>query len=184
MSRHSTTATIRPLGTADIPALQALRLRALREHPVAFSSSPEDDRVADADFMARSLADTQASAVFGAFEQQDIVGMVGVVRERQAKLRHSALVWGMFVAPEARRRGLGRRLMECAIERARAWPGVVRVQLAVSTTAPEARALYESLGFRAWGVQPEAVAHAGALHDEVHMSLDLRSAAPAQRGAQ
>ena len=33
-------------------------------------------------------------------------------RERHRKLAHKAFVWGMYVAPEARRTGVGRRLME------------------------------------------------------------------------
>ncbi len=163
---------------ADLPALQAIRLRALTEHPLAFSSSPEQDRVQDAARMEPSLNGRNESIVLGAFARSAgnadaLVGTAGLVREDSTKLRHSTLIWGMYVSPEVRRQGVGRALVTAAIDRARAWPGVVNVLLAVSARAPEARALYESLGFRAWGAQPRAIFHGGAFHDEVHMVLDI-----------
>jgi RimJ/RimL family protein N-acetyltransferase len=164
---------VRRLSMADLPALQALRSRALREHPVSFSSSPDQDRVQDAQRMQPSLSGLEESAVFGGFAELALVGMAGVVREDSRKLRHSALIWGMYVAPEARRGGLGRALMNAALAQARAWPGVVNVHLAVSIAAPQARAMYDQLGFRAWGTQPRAIFHDGAFHDEVHMVLDI-----------
>jgi ribosomal protein S18 acetylase RimI-like enzyme len=52
----------------------------------------------------------------------------------------------LVVAPEARRRGIGRQLVEYAIERARE-AGASRVDLTARATKRAAHALYGSLGF-------------------------------------
>jgi GNAT superfamily N-acetyltransferase len=53
----------------------------------------------------------------------------------------------MYVAPEARGRGHARRLLE-AIETAALRLGYERVRLDTAASMPEARALYESTGYR------------------------------------
>jgi GNAT superfamily N-acetyltransferase len=99
--------------------------------------------------------------------------MVGLLRERALKARHLATIWGMYVTAAARGKGVGAALLGAAIERARSWPGVVQLQLAVSTGAPEAHRLYRRLGFREWGLEPRALQHNGTFVDERHMLLRL-----------
>jgi len=52
----------------------------------------------------------------------------------------------LYVVPERRGRGLGRRLMEAAMDFARS-RGATHMELGTSETDVAARALYESLGF-------------------------------------
>ena len=66
--------------------------------------------------------------------------------------------------------------MTAAIEVARRWEGVDYLDLGVSENAPAAQALYESLGFRAWGREPESLEVDGRRYDEIFMSLRLPSA--------
>jgi len=50
------------------------------------------------------------------------------------------------------------------------------VQLSLTATGGNARAiaLYESLGFAVYGHERDALFAGNTMHDEVHMSLDLR----------
>jgi len=72
-----------------------------------------------------------------------------------AVLRFRAAVWTgelecylaeLYVAPDRRGRGIGRALMQAAIELAREW-GAGFMELATGENDSEARSLYESLGF-------------------------------------
>ncbi|WP_137922500.1 GNAT family N-acetyltransferase [Hydrogenophaga sp. 2FB] len=61
-------------------------------------------------------------------------------------------VLGIGLLPSARHRGLGRQLMASAIEKA--WlQGLTRIELTVRADNPNARALYERLGFEHEGLQ-------------------------------
>jgi ribosomal protein S18 acetylase RimI-like enzyme len=94
----------------------------------------------------------------------------------EAKERHKAVIWGMYVAAETRRRGTGGMLLQTAIQYGRSWPGVEQIHLAVSEVATEARRLYERNGFKEWGREPRAICWDGRCADESHMFLDLREA--------
>jgi RimJ/RimL family protein N-acetyltransferase len=155
----------------------------LTESPWAFGASPEDDFARDPDAVAERLA-LESSALFavedpgwgsgpGGTERPELVAAAGVVRQTRAKFVHRARIWGVYVSPEHRRRGFGRAVVAAAIARASAWPGVDWVDLAVSERAPEARRVYERLGFVAWGREPEATQVGDRRYDEIHMTLRL-----------
>jgi ribosomal protein S18 acetylase RimI-like enzyme len=67
-----------------------------------------------------------------------------------------------FVAPWARRRGLGRRLVEAVEEAARA-AGIAVLNLDVRATQAQAIALYERVGFERWGTHPAYARVEGAI---------------------
>ena len=169
---------VRELQMAEAEALVSLRRRALAGEPLAFGSSLSDDRLS-LEFARSSLRDTEEQAIFGAFAGATLVGMVGILRSPRAKQRHRAGIWGMYVAPDARGAGLGRALLEAAVARARTWPEVRQVHLSVTDSSTVARALYESMGFRCWGHEPDVLGWEGRFVDEFHLVLELTGAADA-----
>ncbi len=168
-------AVIRRLEPRDAPAFHALRLRALREHPEAFTSSWEDERDRPIEAAARRLdaADADAPVKFwGAFEAAQLVGMVGLDRETRRKNRHKATLVAMYVAPEAGRRGIGRRLVEALLAEARA-SGVASLLLTVTHGNAAARDLYARMGFFTFGIETDAVRVDGRAFAKEHMRLAL-----------
>jgi ribosomal protein S18 acetylase RimI-like enzyme len=162
---------VRLLVEGDFEAWWRVRLRMLREHPEAFGGSYEEAVAVGVEQQQRERFLQPDSFIVGAFEGDDLVGTVGCVRERLAKMRHKAFIWGVYVAPEARGRGVGRALMEAAIARAREWPELQQIHLAVVTSNETARRLYRSLGFQVYGVEPAALKIDGRDLDEEHMLL-------------
>ncbi len=122
--------------------------------------------------------------------------MVGLGREPRAKNRHKANVFGMYVAPEFRRRGIARALLRHLIAAARQERDLEQLVLTVTHSNESARALYESEGFRSFGIEPRALRVADRYYDKNHMvlfsrapertpgkatALEFRMAAPAAR---
>ncbi|HEX2076923.1 MAG TPA: GNAT family N-acetyltransferase [Longimicrobium sp.] len=169
-------ASIRILGAGDVDAYQALRLGALRESPEAFGSTYEEEVERPLSEIMERLARgaDREQVVFGAFEGGELVGMIGLARETKRKARHRALVWGMYVAPGARRWGIARALLDALIAHAKTLEGVESLLLGVVTVNESARQLYRSAGFVPFGVQPRAYALDGELWDSELMTLMLK----------
>jgi ribosomal protein S18 acetylase RimI-like enzyme len=158
----------------DAAAFQALRLRGLRESPSAFGSSYEEEVDRPPEVVAARLSGAPDAAAFGAFDEAGaLVGIGAVRREPQRRARHRAGVFGMYVAPEARGRGVGRALLRALADHARA-QGVERLELGVEADNAAARALYLAFGFTTYGVQPDAYRDGGRSRDAELMTMALR----------
>jgi ribosomal protein S18 acetylase RimI-like enzyme len=99
--------------------------------------------------------------------------MAGFYRCRHLKARHQGHVWGVYVAQAERGRGAGRALLRALLDRVRALGGIEQVSLTVTTQAAAARALYLSLGFQSYGLEPRALRVAGRDLDQELMFLRL-----------
>ncbi|MCC6907905.1 MAG: N-acetyltransferase [Phycisphaerales bacterium] len=166
---------IRLLTPDDAPAYAALRREMLVESSWAFLRCIDDDFAVVESAIAAKLAENE-NDIAGAFDDRPapcLLASAGVVRLEPRKTRHRALIWGVYVSPAARGRGLGRAVMNLAINTARTWPGVECIWLSVSERTPAARALYESLGFVTWGTEPDAIRIGSESAAEHHMHLRL-----------
>jgi ribosomal protein S18 acetylase RimI-like enzyme len=150
---------------------RALMLEAYQRHPDAFTASVEErGGLPLAWWEARvSTAGDARELVLGAFDDGALAGVVGLSFESRPKLRHKALLFGMYVRPASRHLGLGAQLVEAALSQAAARPGTRLVQLTVSEGNAAARALYERSGFEPFGTEPMAVALAAGYVAKVHM---------------
>lgn len=164
---------IRELGAKDVEAFRDLRARALADHPEWFGE-PLDV------FVSRPLEDVASSMsssrsfTIGAFDGDTLVGMARCSRGHPgAKDAHKAMVTSVYVAPEARGRGIGRSLMKALIKTIDRWPEVEELRLAVVIENHGARQLYRSLGFKVYGVEPRAMKIGQKYVDEEHMYLLL-----------
>jgi ribosomal protein S18 acetylase RimI-like enzyme len=167
------TVKVRKLGPADAVAFQTLRLQALREDPIAFASSYEDERDTPIEVVAERLIATEDRAIVGGFDGSELVGLAAWHREEMRKLHHKGFVWGVYVRHSHRGRGLARRLIEAVIALARRADGIMLLNLTAYADNQRAIALYESLGFVVYGREPAAICVDGTLHDDLHMALRL-----------
>jgi RimJ/RimL family protein N-acetyltransferase len=172
-------AEIRQLTDADALAYHELRLRGLREHPEAFTSSFEEESRKPLDWAQKRLAHSPEAPynfVLGALSDAGLIGIVGVSVEPRAKIQHKGTVFGMYVAPEHAGRGVGQRLLTACIQRARRIPGLEQLQLTVTEGNARAKTLYEKAGFRAFGLERNALKIGERYFHKCHMTLDLRGA--------
>ena len=164
--------SLRILNSADAAAFRELRLRALKEHADAFTSSYEEE-------VRKPLAATEErlgagdNTFWGAFVDGQLQGMVGLSRESRAKNRHKGDVVAMYVAPESGRRGLGRQLLQAVIDHARNAAGLEQLVLSLTRSNHAAAELYRTTGFVTFGVEPRAIKVAGEYFDRERMILFL-----------
>jgi len=165
----------RRLVPADAPAYRALMLAAYAQHPDAFTSMvAERAALPLAWWAARFSTHPQPpSIVLGVFEDEALVAVTGLSFESRPKTRHKAKLFGMYVSPAFRQRGLGRKLVEAVLAEARARDGVRLVQLTFTHRNTAARSLYEGCGFVEFGLEPYALAMDEGFASLVHMWCDL-----------
>lgn len=164
---------VRVLTERDADAYQALRLRSLQEHPEAFASSFEEEAQRTTGEISQRLSSPNVT-VFGAFEDQKLVGIVSLIRNTRVKMRHRAMIGGMYVAPAGRGRGAGKLLLDAAIAQAAASPEIEDLALEVTCGNESARALYTKVGFRSIGVNPKLIRVGEQYFDIESMILSLR----------
>lgn len=176
-NQAATQMQIAPLTATDAPQYRELLLEAYVQAADAFTSTAEERRAEPMSWWAhRIAAPSGLSRSFGAFSEHLLVGTVALEFSAKPKTRHSALVIGMYVRPQARRLGAAALLMQAAIAAASARPGVRMLRLTVTEGNEPAIRLYESVGFAAWGVEPMAIQTAAGYKGKVHMALQLAGA--------
>lgn len=164
---------IRPSVVGDAAAFRELRLRALREHPIAFTSDYAVNLARPPESWAERLAaQGQDGNLFFACHNAELVGMTGIQMGDSPKNRHSAFIWGVYTLPEWRGQGIVDRLFEACLDWGRAH-GVGIVKLGVAANNAAAIGAYLRLGFSVYGVEPQAVLHAGVMYDELLMAKKL-----------
>jgi RimJ/RimL family protein N-acetyltransferase len=165
---HASTVKIRLLTPADAAVYRPVRLEALAAHPEAFSSTFAREQDMPLAWFEERLT---TSDVFGAFIAEELVGVAGFRRQDGAKTEHKALLWGMYVRPNARKFAAARRLVDAVV--AHAAERVEQLQLAVVSENAAAIRLYTAAGFVEYGREVKALKQDGRYLDEILMALFL-----------
>jgi len=160
---------VRRLTPADAARYREIRLAGLKNNPGAFGNTFESESLKPMSSFAERL---RSSAIFGALRDEKLLGIAGFAFHEGAKEAHKGLLWGMYVQPDARKSGVGRRLVEAVIDFAR--QHVEILQLSVVSDNEPARGLYARLGFVEYGLEKDSLKHGDTYYDEILMALDLK----------
>ena len=161
---------IAKLSAAEIRPYRALMLEAYVSAPDAFTSTAEERAAEPDSWWARRLEDPSGkTASFGAYEGDELVGTVALEFESKPKTRHKALLIGMYVKPTARGAGVGAALIKEALAFVAARREIKVVTLTVTHGNTSAMRLYESAGFKQFGIEPMAILGRAGYLSKVHM---------------
>lgn len=175
-SATSMTLTFRRLTPNDATAYRALMLEAYAIHPDAFTSEVTEREALPVAWWEKRLdsSPTASDVVFAAVEDGQLRGVAGLSFETRKKVSHKATVFGMYVPRTHRNKGIGSGLMNSVLAHAISRPRLLIVQLTVTEGNTEAQALYERMGFVAFGIEPFAVALGNRFVSKVYMWKGLR----------
>ena len=149
---------VRTLDPSDALAYRALMLHGYESAADAFTSTTAERAAEPLDWWHKRICDPKGlSRAFGAFVDGALVGSVAIEFSAKSKTRHKALVVGMYVAEAHRHLGAGRALLQAAIAHARSRVGVKALVLTVTEGNAGALRLYQSAGFRQFGLEPMAI---------------------------
>lgn len=160
------------LGRENWAQFKALRLRAIESAPFALWPTYQEENTLTAEQVQARIEPGPYQIVFGAFDGGKLVGIAGLRREKLEQLSHRATVWGVAVDPARRKEGIGKKLLQRLITHARD-EGLLQIQLGVAVENPGAQALYRSLGFKSYGIEPRSMRVGQRFYDEELMVLCL-----------
>lgn len=170
-------ASIRVLDARDATRYRAFMLHAYEHAADAFTSTPQERAAEPEAWWAKRIADPDGSSVaFGAERGGELVGSVAIEFATKPKTRHKGLLIGMYVRDPCRGQGLGRALLDAAVQCAQMRDGIRLLQLTVTEGNEPAIGLYRSAGFEVFGTEPMAILTPSGYKSKLHLWRQLTSA--------
>jgi ribosomal protein S18 acetylase RimI-like enzyme len=171
------------LTASDVAQYRGLLLEAYELATDAFTSTAAERQHEPESFWVKRIADPSGMSVaFGAFENEELVGTVALEFSAKPKIKHKALVIGMYVRPKARGLGAGSALLLGAINYARSKPSLRQLTLTVTEGNLPAVKLYTNAGFETFGIEPAAILTPSGYKAKVYMWKTLQTIPPALSG--
>jgi ribosomal protein S18 acetylase RimI-like enzyme len=162
----------RPLEEPDFAAFVDIRKEAFKNEPEAFGSdytSYNATPLLDKEHFFEKVINYPFSYVIGAFDAEELVGIAGFTCHSAVKRRHKGVLWGMYVRPEYRHRGIAQQLADIIMLSAKEDARCEQILITVSPPGSLAHRFYEKLGFILYGVEYRALKLEDEYVDEVLM---------------
>lgn len=163
-----------PLEEDDFTAFVQLRKEALLNEPEAFGPDYASYNAApllDKEHFFERILKYPFSFSLGAFSQENILIGMGcfTIPYNMVKRRHKGVLWGMYVKPEYRGHGIGKKIAELILHAAKQDAGCEQAIITVTPPGSPAQKFYDSLGFIQYGVEYRALKLETGYIDEVLM---------------
>ena len=159
-----------------VDQIRELRLEALKESPLAFGSSYDEEIERSEEewkeYILRPLINDYIYAQYAKMDGK-IVGSIGAYIEPLEKTAHIAYTTGFYVTKGLQGEGIGPLLLDVLIEKLSQRPGIRKLQLQVAVTQEPAIKLYKDKGFVEVGRLKDDIHYDGEFYDALIMEKYL-----------
>ena len=139
------------LNSNDIPAYKELKSFSLSESPLAFSDSYEDEFTkSDLEYQSELeiIGLPAESFVLGAFsDNKELIGFVKFKRDTRTKARHKASIHALYIKPQFRAHGVGKKLITELLKTIESLKGLEQIHLWVLISDTSVVNFYAKCGF-------------------------------------
>lgn len=164
--------TIRKATGGDFENIKKTMLHALETDPTAFTVS-QAEYMRNSDYWWNMYIDPYLRAInasmFLAEENEEVVGMIGILYSTKKRSQHvSTIVW-FYVAPEHRSKKIGSKLLNACLEEIKSKIDIKKINLTVTSNQKQAIEMYERNGFVEGGRQKDELLINGVFYDFIIM---------------
>lgn len=163
---------IRKLRPDEATIYRGVRLNCLKNESSYFGSTYEEDvRTPKLMFETFIEEDSPEHVMFGVFDAEQLVGITGFHRMARQRAMHRGEIVQVYVDPKYRGQNLGETLIRYVLDYAFSLDGIEQVQLSVIASNQAAIHLYEKIGFKTFGLQPNYFKVGDSYLDQKFMQL-------------
>jgi ribosomal protein S18 acetylase RimI-like enzyme len=163
---------IRKLQPDESSIYRKVRLECLKTTPDNFGSTYEEEvlnpKLRFENYIENNSPD---HFMFGAFDEDKLIGIAGFNRMERQRAMHRGEVVQVYVNSNYRGQNIGERLIREVLNYAFTLPEIEQIQLSVIASNRTAIKLYEKLGFKTFGIQPNYFKVGDRFLDQQFMQL-------------
>lgn len=164
--------TIRQLTEEDWYKFSQVRLKALLTNPRGFGSNYEkESQMTEAEWRSRLQA--KDNAIFLIFDDEKPIGMTCVSIDREDPTKKTALLWGTWLEPHSRRKGLSGLMFQTRIDWAKRQPSVEKIIVSHRASNLSSKYANQKHGF-VLTHKNEKIWTDGATEDEIFYELKIK----------
>jgi ribosomal protein S18 acetylase RimI-like enzyme len=163
---------ISPAERVDFANIKQTMLYALDHDPDAFTSTIFEFQFTAPEWWEKYLDkyfQEGFNTLFLAKNKTEIVGMIAIVQNAGSKVRHVSNIYWMWVRNDYRGKGLGKKLLENALELAEKNPEIKKINLSVVSSQKAAIDLYKKYGFEICGTLRDEIKFEDGFRDFINM---------------
>ncbi|MCB1024704.1 MAG: GNAT family N-acetyltransferase, partial [Acidobacteria bacterium] len=164
--------TIKQIDTNDWEIFRDVRLRALKTDPAVFGSNFERESAQTEDEWKEPLA-TVDCAIFIIFRDDSPIGMTAIAVKREDPTRKTAILWGSWLEPDSRRKGISKLMYQARLDWAKKHPDIEKIVVSHRASNHSSKFANQKHGFK-YTHSESKTWHDGITEDDVHYELKIK----------
>ncbi len=163
--------SIRQKNENDWQTFREIRLKALKNDPKVFGSNHEREVNKSKQDWKEWIAEA-SQAIFFIYDVETPIGMTGIFVPQDTVEKSKAVLWGSWLEPDYRRKGLSNLMYKARIDWAKEQPEIRRIEVSHRESNLASKYANQKHGFKLVK-EEDKVWHDGVSEKDVIYSLDI-----------